>query len=199
MERLFGVAKSLPAVDDEVDEASTESTSSKRSSFEAEANADALLSKEKESSGRQLSTLGRTLVFKGELDAAEDLLIQGRVEGSISHSGSNLTIGAHGEVTADVDANRVIVQGTVHGDVRATESITIEPSAKVRGNMFAPSIGLKEGAKFKGSIDMDGEPKAASKSNKPETDKTASGGTGAKDGQSKDQELSDQKVADLLD
>jgi hypothetical protein len=49
----------------------------------------------------------------------------------------------------------VIVQGGVQGDIRGVEAVTIEPSARVNGNIYAPRIGLKEGAKFKGSIDMD--------------------------------------------
>jgi cytoskeletal protein CcmA (bactofilin family) len=43
----------------------------------------------------------------------------------------------------------------VNGDVRASETITVEASARVQGNLFAPRIGLKEGARFKGAIDMD--------------------------------------------
>ena len=101
-----------------------------------------------------MSVLGKTLVFKGELTAGEDLLIQGRVEGSITHTASNLAIGAHGQVKADITGRRVIIQGKVEGDVRATELIVVEASANVRGNLHAPRISLKDGAKFLGSIDM---------------------------------------------
>jgi cytoskeletal protein CcmA (bactofilin family) len=103
----------------------------------------------------KMSVLGKTLVFKGELTANEDLLIQGRVEGTITHSASHLAIGANGDVSADVRAQRVIVQGKLDGDIRATESVTVEVSANMRGNIFAPSVSLKEGARFSGSIDMD--------------------------------------------
>lgn len=102
-----------------------------------------------------LSVLGKTLVFKGELTANEDLLIQGRVEGSITHTASHLAIGAHGDVKADITGRRVIIQGKLEGDVRAAESIVVEVSANVRGNLYAPRITLKDGAKFRGSIDME--------------------------------------------
>jgi cytoskeletal protein CcmA (bactofilin family) len=104
---------------------------------------------------RDLSVIGQTLVFKGELTANEDLLIQGRVEGTIMHRAQNLTIGANGDVKADITAQRVIVQGRVQGNIRASESIVLEPSAHVIGNLVAARIGVKEGAKFKGHIDMD--------------------------------------------
>jgi cytoskeletal protein CcmA (bactofilin family) len=102
-----------------------------------------------------ISVVGQTLVFKGDLSASEDLLIQGRIEGSITHDADNLTVGAHGDVRADIVARRVIIQGKVEGDVRASESVAVEASAQVEGNLRAPSVGLKEGAKFKGGIDMD--------------------------------------------
>ena len=79
------------------------------------------------------SVLGKTLVFKGELTANEDLLIHGRVEGSITQTASHLAIGAHGDVKGDITGQRVIIQGKLEGDVRAAESIVIEASANVRG------------------------------------------------------------------
>jgi cytoskeletal protein CcmA (bactofilin family) len=110
-----------------------------------------------EATSTPMSVLGKTLVFKGELKANEDLLIQGRVEGSITHTASNLAIGPHGDVKADITARRVVIQGKLTGDVRATESVVVEVSATVVGNIFAPRVSLKEGAKFRGSIDMDVE------------------------------------------
>ena len=132
---------------------------------------------------RHLSVLGSSLVFKGELVAEEDLLIQGRVEGSIKHNATNLTIGAKGRVKADIRARNIIVQGEVQGNLYATERVVIEASARVQGDIFAPRIGLKDGAKFKGSIDMDApveEPSKASSSaakpaqNTQSTEKTQS-------------------------
>ena len=107
----------------------------------------------------KLSVLGPTVCFKGELTADEDLMIQGRIEGSIRHRARHLTIGPKGTVKADIHANHIIVQGEVEGDLFGTEAVIIESSSRVRGNIFAPSVALKEGAKFKGSVDMDvGEP-----------------------------------------
>lgn len=105
---------------------------------------------------RELSVLGQSLVFKGELEADEDLMVDGRVEGTITHRAEHLTIGPHGDVKADIMARRVLVQGRVVGNIRASETIVIEPSAHVSGNLFAPRIGLKEGAEFDGRIQMTG-------------------------------------------
>jgi cytoskeletal protein CcmA (bactofilin family) len=201
---FFGAAKRSAVREDVINDAGSESSDSLRSvrpTPESEATADALLSEDR-GTANQLSTIGRTLVFKGELDAAEDLLILGRVQGSINHTGSNLTIGADGNVKADINAQRVIVQGTMQGDIRASESITVEPSANVKGNLFAPNIALKEGARFKGSIDMEDAPvgQSAQKANGAEAGKKAKSDSGnVADTQGEDRALSDQKVDALLD
>ena len=56
---------------------------------------------------KHTSVLGPTLSFKGELKAEEDLLIRGRIEGSIEHT-SNLTIGEDGKVrrTSKLNSSR---------------------------------------------------------------------------------------------
>ena len=101
-----------------------------------------------------LSVIGKTVVIEGEISANEDLLIQGQVRGTVSHVAGNLTIGAHGNVEADVEARSIIVQGTVRGDLRGEKSVTIEPSARVRGNISTPAINVKDGARLNGSIDV---------------------------------------------
>lgn len=147
--------------------------------------------------GRHLSVLGRSLVFKGELSAEEDLLIQGRVEGTIKHNATSLTVGANGDVRANITGRRVIIQGKVHGDVLATESVAVEASARMRGKIVAPRVGIKEGAKFKGSIDMDADAdtvrdtKSKAAGSKREARKT-------KEGTGRDKELSDTAVDSVL-
>ena len=58
-----------------------------------------------------MSVIGPTLVFKGELSADEDLVIQGTIEGSIAHHKKNLTVGKEGRVKADINAASVTIEG----------------------------------------------------------------------------------------
>jgi cytoskeletal protein CcmA (bactofilin family) len=117
------------------------------------------------SAAERASILGPTLYFKGDLSAEEDLLIQGRVEGSITHT-QRLTVGAQGTVKANITAQLIIVEGTVEGDLHADKSVFVKDTAKIHGNIFAPSVSIQEGASFSGSIDMDG--KSGSAAVKPE-------------------------------
>ncbi len=102
---------------------------------------------------RKVSVLGKTLVFKGELSADEDIILQGRVEGSIHHTQS-VTVGIDGVVIGDTHARSIVVEGTVEGDLRGVVSVLIAATATVRGNISAPRVGIMEGANFNGSVDM---------------------------------------------
>jgi cytoskeletal protein CcmA (bactofilin family) len=93
------------------------------------------------------------LRFRGELSAQEDLIVQGSVEGSITHTQS-LTIGTDGSMTGNIRARVIVIDGKVDGDLYATESVNIRATAKVKGNVFAPRIAIQDGAFFQGQVEM---------------------------------------------
>jgi cytoskeletal protein CcmA (bactofilin family) len=102
----------------------------------------------------QGSTIGETVVVKGELTAGEDLTIEGHVEGKISLQEHVLTIGSHGRIQAEVFAKTVIVLGEVRGNITANELIDIRVNGSVTGNIKAVRVSIAEGAYFLGGIDM---------------------------------------------
>ena len=114
------------------------------------------------SANDRTSVIGPTLYFKGDLSAEEDLLIQGRVEGSVSHT-QRLTVGPQGTVKANIRAQLIVVEGTVDGDLSAEKSIVVKESAKIVGNIAAPSVSIAEGATFSGNIDMGPKKEAAAR------------------------------------
>jgi len=103
--------------------------------------------------GPHASVLGPTLKFRGELTAQEDLIVQGSVEGTITHS-QTLTIGTDGSMKGDVRARVIVIDGKVEGDLHASEAIAIRYTAQVKGNVFAPRVSIADGAFFQGQIDM---------------------------------------------
>lgn len=115
------------------------------------------------------AVVGSKITFKGELSGDEDLLIQGYVEGTISLKGNQLTIGRLGKVKANISAKSIIVDGHVEGDMVAEEHIAINAQSLVKGNISAERVTLEDGAKFRGSIDMnlDEKPFPSLKSDKP--------------------------------
>ena len=68
---------------------------------------------------------------------------------------------------ANIRAQLIIIEGTVDGDLQADKSVFVKETAKVCGNIFAPTVSIIEGANFSGSIDMNGK-KAAQQPEKIE-------------------------------
>jgi len=99
--------------------------------------------------------IGQTIQIKGTISGEENLIVEGTVEGSVHLKGHDLTIGQTGQVTADLDAKTVKVEGQVTGDVNGSEKVVVSKTGRVRGNIVSPRVTLEDGAKFKGSIDMD--------------------------------------------
>lgn len=110
---------------------------------------------------RNVSVIGPTLVFKGELSADEDLVIEGDIEGTIAHHKKHLTIGKQGRVKADIHASSVIIEGQLIGDIHSEGIVSLAKGAEVTGNIYCGRIVMEDGARFKGKIDMGEKPKAA--------------------------------------
>ena len=99
--------------------------------------------------------IGPSIVIKGTVSGDEDLVIQGKVEGTIDLRDHEVSVGQSGKVHADINAKVVKVDGEVSGDISGNEKVVISKSGNVRGNIVAPRVTLEDGAIFKGSIDMD--------------------------------------------
>jgi cytoskeletal protein CcmA (bactofilin family) len=108
---------------------------------------------------RNVSVIGPTLVFKGELSADEDLVIQGTIEGTIAHHKKNLTVGKEGRVKADIHAASVAIEGHVEGDIHGDDFVELARTAVVSGNIFCARIKMADGAKFNGSVEMGNQAK----------------------------------------
>jgi cytoskeletal protein CcmA (bactofilin family) len=106
------------------------------------------------SQGQVQATIGRSIVLKGELSANEDLVIEGQFDGTVNLQDHCLTIGPNGKVKAEVQARRVVIHGTVNGNVSAREKIEVRRTGNVTGDLTSASVSIEEGAYFKGSIDI---------------------------------------------
>jgi cytoskeletal protein CcmA (bactofilin family) len=113
-----------------------------------------------DTSAERTSVLGPTLRFKGELHADEELLIRGQIEGSITHS-QRITVCGEGVVKANIRAQTIVVEGTVEGDLQAEKAVQIKETARLKGNVHAPSVSIIDGAQFNGGVAMDVAKRAA--------------------------------------
>lgn len=103
-----------------------------------------------------LSTIiGKDSAFTGDMEVKGMLRIDGRVKGRIICD-ETVSIGATGEVEADIDAKMLIVAGTVVGNIRTSEKIEMQAKAKVLGDVSTKNIVIEQGAIFHGSCQMKG-------------------------------------------
>jgi cytoskeletal protein CcmA (bactofilin family) len=110
---------------------------------------------------RSAAMIGPSIKIKGEISGDEDLLIQGQVEGTISLKAHQVVVGESGQVSADILAKTIKIDGKVSGDITGTENVVISKLGNVCGNIIAPRVLLEDGAIFKGSIDMNPSDAAA--------------------------------------
>lgn len=118
------------------------------------------------------AVIGASIHIDGTLKGNEDLLIQGTVKGTVELRNNSVTIGESGQVTADIFAHTISVEGQLEGKLVAAELVTIRKTARIKGTIISPRVTLEDGAHFNGSIDMDPETKAlktppAASSDKP--------------------------------
>jgi len=100
------------------------------------------------------TVLGQSVVLKGELTADEDLLIEGQFEGTLSLEQHCLTVGANGQVKAEIKARQAVILGTLTGKVAAREKVEIRRSGHLVGDLATGAVAIEEGAYFKGSIEI---------------------------------------------
>ena len=106
------------------------------------------------SGGVERATIGRSIHVRGDVTGDEDLLVQGRVEGSINLRQHAVTVGSDGEVVASVVGRVVTVEGRVEGNIDGAEQVILRSSAVVKGDIKAPRVVLENGARFRGLVDM---------------------------------------------
>ena len=102
----------------------------------------------------QPSKLGSTATLKGEWVCDEDVVIEGQLQGTIDSGNHDLLIEKGAAVKAELRGNNITVLGKVAGNITATGKIKVGKEARVTGDLSAPQISIREGARFKGTVKM---------------------------------------------
>src|SRR5215469_4536468 len=81
--------------------------------------------------------LSSDINFSGTLNFEKPFLIRGKLSGNIIARGL-LVVDEEAVVEANINASRVVIRGSVKGDVTATEKIEVTITGKLIGNVKAP-------------------------------------------------------------
>ncbi len=106
----------------------------------------------------QTASGGNTVIARGNriegtISGSSDIQIEGELKGVVDGTG-HLRVASQGLVEGNLAARTVVVAGTVRGDILAGETIQLETSATVEGNITAPRIRIADGATFEGKVHM---------------------------------------------
>lgn len=94
------------------------------------------------------------LKIHGEISGNSDLYVDGELQGKIRLGGARVVIGPNGKVQADIDAGAVMIDGSVQGNIKASESVRLGASSRVQGSVLTPRIGIDDGARLRGKVEM---------------------------------------------
>jgi cytoskeletal protein CcmA (bactofilin family) len=99
----------------------------------------------------QHTVIGESVVITGQIRGDEDLLILGRVEGTIILP-HQVEIDESAVVKADINAREIILSGIVVGNITATEGIRITASGRLIGNVTGANVVIEPGARVRGQV-----------------------------------------------
>jgi cytoskeletal protein CcmA (bactofilin family) len=105
---------------------------------------------------RMAAWVGKALLIQGKIISTENLMIDGRVEGTIELGDHSLTIGAEASVKADLAAQTIVISGAVTGNVKASVKVELQSTASVVGDIDAPVLLMADGAVVTGKVDAAG-------------------------------------------
>lgn len=101
--------------------------------------------------------VGTGTTVAGDAEFKGMLRVDGHFRGRIRSEKGALIVSAGGVVDADVEVATARVNGTVNGDITASERIEFGRSARVRGNIRTPALVIEQGAIFEGQCRMQPE------------------------------------------
>jgi len=98
--------------------------------------------------------IGKTVVILGEVKGSEDLIIDGRVEGTVSLQESRLTIGPEATVAANLSAKDILIMGRVQGNLVASGRVELRSGSSLEGDIRALRLSVEDNAVFRGKVDL---------------------------------------------
>ena len=101
-----------------------------------------------------MNKIGASVFIKGNITAAEELAITGRVEGDIRLDAGDLILAAGSQVAGDVVAPSVALYGDFRGNLTASQRVVVRPGATISGSITTPSLLVEDGAVMNCRVEM---------------------------------------------
>lgn len=99
--------------------------------------------------------IGRSARIRGDVEFSGGLHIDGQVTGNVRvlpGGEASVSVSEHGVIEGSVEAPQVVLNGTVNGDIVASERVVLGAKARVRGNVSYGVIEMALGAEITGRL-----------------------------------------------
>jgi cytoskeletal protein CcmA (bactofilin family) len=104
--------------------------------------------------GRLSGFVGHGTTLTGETVFHAMLRVDGHLIGTVSSETGTLIVGTNGQVDANVSVAAAMINGSVNGDIIATEKLQLGRTARVIGNIQCPKLIVEDGAILEGNCTM---------------------------------------------
>jgi len=121
----------------------------------------------KEVSAVSHSSLAGGCILKGEIIADNDVRIDGTIEGNVDCKGK-VIIGPTGKVIGNIICVNAEVIGSLTGNMKVHETLTLQSSGKINGDIQTSILIIQPNAIFNGSCTMGGNSNKNEKNNNNE-------------------------------
>lgn len=104
--------------------------------------------------------IGRQTEMLGDVRFSGGLHIDGKIIGKViatADKGATLSVSEAGIIEGDVRAPKVVLNGTVHGDVVSSENLTLGTRARISGSVYYKNIEMMSGAVINGQLIHEGD------------------------------------------
>ncbi len=106
--------------------------------------------------------VGNGTTLNGDLIFRDMLRVDGHLSGRITSDKGTLIVSSGGQVDASIEVGVAKINGTINGDIIATERVEFGRAARVKGNIQTPALVIEQGAVFDGACRMTQQSEAAS-------------------------------------
>jgi cytoskeletal protein CcmA (bactofilin family) len=100
--------------------------------------------------------IGEKSRLNGDIRFKGGLHVDGRVEGSVIAEGGAedglVVVSERGSIKGTITAPKIVVNGTVDGDIVCSDKLELQEKARVTGNIQYQSIEMKIGAQVTGQL-----------------------------------------------
>ena len=100
------------------------------------------------------SELGIAARIERDVDANDDLFMDGEVDGDVIAPNHKLYIGPNAKVKANIKAKHVVLAGNLEGNIEASDRVELRGECTLLGDVRSARVLIEHGAFIKGAVEV---------------------------------------------